>query len=268
MSASTDGALRQWHVGSGGRLLRELASPGSETDQLYCVDYTSDGASIVAGGRKELWVFDDETGKLQACLDRGDSFTTVGHSNRVMACRCMPSKQDPWGIVSGGWDNTVQFWDLRVGHAVRAIYGPHIRGDALDVSRDGRVLLTGSWRATDSLELWDMGSGERIQSLDWRGRGLRSPPCFVYAARFSHHAAGNLIAAGGTCAGAADNLAGEAKVLQASDAGPDGSYRCAGALVKFTCLSLHFSSPAASLVAFGGRDGRVRVMRLDGAGGI
>ncbi|OLP92446.1 hypothetical protein AK812_SmicGene25748 [Symbiodinium microadriaticum] len=52
----------------------------------------------------------------------------------------------PWGLVSGGWDNTVQYWDLRAGHAVRAIFGPHICGDALDVSADGTQLLTGSCR--------------------------------------------------------------------------------------------------------------------------
>jgi len=64
-------------------------------------------------------------------------------------------------FCSGGWDNTVQFWDIRfkilfffivfesvkeshqifflffvfsrVGKPVRSIFGPHICGDALDV---------------------------------------------------------------------------------------------------------------------------------------
>jgi WD40 repeat protein len=36
-------------------------------------------------------------------------------------------------ILTGGWDNTVQFWDLRVGAAVRSFYGPHICGDSLDI---------------------------------------------------------------------------------------------------------------------------------------
>lgn len=36
-------------------------------------------------------------------------------------------------VVSGGWDNTVQIWDIRVGGAVRMFYGPHICGEAVDM---------------------------------------------------------------------------------------------------------------------------------------
>jgi hypothetical protein len=57
--------------------------------------------------------------------------TTPGHSNRVFSCKFMPSDQNM--ILTGGWDNTVQFWDIRVGAAVRSLYGPHICGDSLDI---------------------------------------------------------------------------------------------------------------------------------------
>lgn len=51
----------------------------------------------------------------------------------------MPTKV----LLTGGWDNTVQFWDMRVGHSVRSIFGPHLSGDSLDVCGD--EILTGSW---------------------------------------------------------------------------------------------------------------------------
>ena len=44
-----------------------------------------------------------------------------------------------------------QIWDVRVGHAVRSFFGPHIAGDAVDVL--GGVVLTGSWRPEAPLEV-------------------------------------------------------------------------------------------------------------------
>lgn len=49
----------------------------------------------------------------------------------------------PKVLLTGGWDNTIQFWDMRVGHSVKSIFGPHLSGDSLDVCGD--EILTGSW---------------------------------------------------------------------------------------------------------------------------
>ena len=92
-------------------------------------------------------------------------------------------------------------WDLRVGHSVRSIYGPHICGDALDVNAQGHI-LTGSWRPEQALQLWDLGSGRLMRDIFWAsGMGAAasaaSAECAsLYAAQFSPD--GSLIAAGGT----------------------------------------------------------------------
>jgi hypothetical protein len=44
-------------------------------------------------------------------------------------------------VVSAGWDNTVQIWDIRVGGAVRMFYGPHICGEAVDMCGKSSKIL-------------------------------------------------------------------------------------------------------------------------------
>jgi len=264
VGACTDGIVRQWHVTSG-KCLQEFGDP-EQTGQLFCVDYSPDASRIVAGGMQELWVFDEETKKQSAHLKGGDSLTTAGHSSRVFAVRCNPVLGEPCSIISGGWDSSVQFWDVRVGHAVRAVYGPHVCGDALDISADGRTFLTGSWREKDALELWDFRSEKRLEAIPWRTAGLAEPACQLYSARFSRAGSdgSQLIAAGGSFSGPGG---GEAKVLELQ-AGGTGSWsgrHCAGTLVHFTCLSADFAGKAA-LVALAGMDGRVHVMRLGAPG--
>jgi len=266
VGASTDGKLRQWHTTSA-RLLHEFGNP-EEIGQLFCVDYSPDGSCLVAGGLQELWVFDEETKQMRSKLTGGDSTTTAGHCSRVQAVRFPRTLGEPNVVLSGGWDNTVQFWDLRAGHAVRLIHGPHLCGDALDTHPGGKLLLTGSWREEDPLELWDVGSGRRVQTVPWRPAGsAQDPRCLLFSARFSREAGALTIAAGGAFAGPGG---GEAKVLVLGAGGSEdapeagaGPCHCAGTLVRFTCLSVDFSPGASSrMVAFAGSDGRARVMRL------
>ena len=44
-------------------------------------------------------------------------------------------------LVSGGWDKTLQIWDLRVHRSVRSIYGPYVCGDSIDIQ--GNNILVG-----------------------------------------------------------------------------------------------------------------------------
>ena len=74
---------------------------------------------------------------------------TAGHSNRVFSLKFCPDDENL--LVSGGWDNTVQVWDIRVGHSVRSIFGPHVAGDSVDVT--GQTVLTGSWRPEKCLQV-------------------------------------------------------------------------------------------------------------------
>mmetsp|Transcript_100408 Transcript_100408/g.199249 ORF Transcript_100408/g.199249 Transcript_100408/m.199249 type:complete len:358 (-) Transcript_100408:114-1187(-) len=259
VGTSTDGKLQQWHVTSG-QCLMEMGSGDCE-QQFLCVDYSPDASKVAVGSFGEVLLYDETARKQVESLKGGDSMTTAGHASRVQAVRFSPVLSEPSILVSGGWDNSVQYWDLRVGHAVRAIFGPHLCGDALDISADGRVLLTGSWREEEPLELWDLAMARRLQAIPWRAEGVPDPACLLYSARFAGKRVNGaqLLTAGGSFAGGS----GEAKVMELRGNLMGGSVvcRCLCTLINFVCLSADFTA-TGDLVALAGCDGRVRVMHV------
>lgn len=104
-------------------------------------------------------------------------------------------KEDENLLIAGGWDLTVKVWDLRAGQVIRSIYGPYISGDALDI-HDGYI-LTGSWRESEQLQLWDFGTCEFIEEIDWNNGLASSSACSIYGAQFQK-STGDLIIAGGS----------------------------------------------------------------------
>jgi COMPASS component SWD3 len=45
-----------------------------------------------------------------------------GHSNRIFALKF--HNTDPNVLVSGGWDRTIQIYDIREGRTVASMFGP------------------------------------------------------------------------------------------------------------------------------------------------
>ena len=72
-------------------------------------------------------------------------------------------------MVSGGWDNTLQIYDIRAKGPVASIYGPQICGDTLDFRNDGCSLIAGSYRHDDALQLFDMRVMKCVRTYDWDG---------------------------------------------------------------------------------------------------
>ena len=105
-----------------------------------------------------------------------------GHSNRIFSIKFSP--EDPNILLSGGWDNSVYFWDIRDGKSFGSIFGPAVSGDAIDIK--GTQILTGSWRNKDQLELWDFGSRKRISGIEWEP-GYSIENAYIYACQFSRN---------------------------------------------------------------------------------
>ena len=195
LAANAAGAVQHWHMTSG-KCLHTLED---DDNQVYALDYNEEGTHFATAGRdKAVRVYDEATKTLISKMQGGARVSprdTPGHSNRIFSAKFAPTDQNI--VVSGGWDNTVQFWDIRVGAAVRSLYGPHICGDSLDIVNN--EIVTGSWRPDNQLELWDFGSGSRITTIPFNSRfGGSSNSCMLYAAQFSKESQGHFIVAGGS----------------------------------------------------------------------
>ena len=84
-------------------------------------------------------------------------------------------------MVSGGWSDTVQIWDIRAKKVVRKISGPHISGDALDIC--GNTIMTGQYKTEAQLQLWDLGTGKvhgRTSATRTRNRCSHSNAAHAY----------------------------------------------------------------------------------------
>jgi WD40 repeat protein len=118
--------------------------------------------------------------------------TSPGHSNRFVSAKFIPGDENI--IISGGWDNTVQIWEV----VNNKFLCPHICDDSLDVF--GNEVVTGAWRSDNQLELWNFGSGQRIAGVPWSNHPsvFNSSACMLYAAQFSKEGQGRYIDAGGS----------------------------------------------------------------------
>lgn len=207
IAANATGLVQHWHMTSA----KCLHSMEDEGNQVYAMDYNDEGSRYFTAGKDTaVRVYDEATKSLIVKMQGGggSSYRSApGHSNRVFSCKSFPGDENI--VLTGGWDNTVQIWDIRAGMAVRSFYGPHICGDALDVV--GSEVLTGSWRADHQLEIWDFGTGEKIRDIPFSyasqsfGSGgsvsassAGAPACMLYAAQFSKEGGGRYIVAGGS----------------------------------------------------------------------
>jgi WD40 repeat protein len=244
LSANAAGAVQHWHMTSG----KCLHTFTDEENQVYGLDYNEEGTQFATAGKDTKIRIYDEATKTNVVTLLGSSIgnyssTMPGHSNRVFSVKFT---HDENILVSGGWDNTVHLWDIREGRSVRHLHGPHICGDSLDVK--GNEILTGSWRQKEQLELWDLGSGERITEIPWNS-GNHDRSCDLYAAQFSKDTRGRFIIAGGSGVN-------EAKVF---DHGANNSLVGTVTGLERGVFTVDFS-PCREKVAIAGGDACIRIL--------
>ncbi|XP_026470961.1 transcription initiation factor TFIID subunit 5-like [Ctenocephalides felis] len=119
---------------------------------------------VTCGDDAKIFLYDEET-KMQerVFIASDDQNICDGHTSRVFAACFNPRSQ--FEIVTGGWDNTVQFWDMRAPHATRHIAGVHICAEGIDISPNGRTLLTAAWQKANPFQVWDYNNLKLIQNV-------------------------------------------------------------------------------------------------------
>lgn len=161
LTVSSTGQVCHWHVSRG----TQLDSFVEANNEVYTCAFNPDGTMFLTAG-KDMAVrcYDERTSQLLSTLRDGDDHRTSGHTNRVFSARYQHN--DGNVIVSGGWDTTIQLWDLRAGHSVYSYYGPNVCGDSLDVVDN--YLIAGSWKASDQLYVFDLRARTEAQNIfDW-----------------------------------------------------------------------------------------------------
>lgn len=180
VSGSVNGDIFYWHCTSQ-RIIYQMTE---EDNQIYTLSYRPDGMRLATAGKDfTVRVYDEETKALVSSFSQGILHHS-GHSNRIFASKWKPDDENV--LLTGGWDNSVMIWDLRMKIVARSFYGPHIAGEALDIQNDS--ILTGSYRADNTLETWDFGSGKCITSFS--GVGM------IYTAKYLSDREGFCVAGG------------------------------------------------------------------------
>ena len=134
-----------------------------EGDELYLgtidIPHATRALTLRADGR--LAFFGDRSGKLHLWdLDNATSLCTLdGHS--ADGVNAVAVSADWRTAMSGGRDLTVRTWDLARRECVRVFRSE--QGDAVGISADGRLAVSGGFR---SLRVWNLERGESVRSVE------------------------------------------------------------------------------------------------------
>lgn len=177
-TVTADGRIDFWHYSSGKILysLQEAENP------IMCMDFNSDGTLFVTGGNdKQVKLYDDNM-KCQIATMKSNSFHLPGHSNRIFSVKFHQDNDNV--LLSGGWDNTIQIYDIRDRNIVASIYGPHICGDAIDIK--GNKILTASWTTEDQIQIFDIRTFKPETTVSLASCPLTNKKTtFVYTCQFA-----------------------------------------------------------------------------------
>ncbi|XP_007235955.2 WD repeat-containing protein 5B [Astyanax mexicanus] len=171
LATYASGCVRCWYVWGGQCVWWLKESKDSEEDEdpqpreSLCLSTSLSGERAVTGGSDAtVHLYDLNTcQRLQVCRASASKAVMDGHRFRIFAVSFHPERETEF--ITGGWDNTVQFWDTRMQHSIRMLYGPHVCGDALHINPASNQILSGSWRRYNTLEVWDYDSGRKVSEV-------------------------------------------------------------------------------------------------------
>ncbi|XP_075928557.1 GATOR2 complex protein WDR24-like isoform X2 [Petromyzon marinus] len=192
VAASADGSVNVYNSETSECIL-SFTEEGNEINGL---DFCLDGSVYATCGKdKNIRVYDSQTNQMVHMYEAPDISCedislTSGHSRRIFALKFHP--EELHYFVTGGWDNSLKIWDKRITSSARKlIIGPHICGPGIDIK--GNKVLTASWVAQNSLQLWDFGSCKQEKQIPIPSEPQQGE--FLYAAQFCSR---DIVIAGGS----------------------------------------------------------------------
>ena len=187
VAVSSEGKITHWQAATG-KVLHQMEE---KNNPIMCMDYNSDGMLFVtAGNDRQVRLYDDNMKSVVSIMKPG-SLYNPGHSNRIFSA-CF-HRGFLGMLATGGWDNTVQFYDVRSATITNSIYGPHICGDSIDFK--DFMLLTGSWSSNKQLQLWDIRTFKLIETIDW-DKDKKTEAAYCYASQFSKEKSSSILGVG------------------------------------------------------------------------
>ncbi|KAL7857383.1 hypothetical protein SRHO_G00162820 [Serrasalmus rhombeus] len=167
LATYASGSVRCWYIWGQQCVwwLKEARDGERMQRQTLSLSISPSGQQALTGGSDSfIYLYDLATHHRRQIFGASGMKTVMdGHWLRVIAVSFHPEKETQF--ISGGWDNTIQFWDTRQQHSVRMISGPHVCGDALHIDPSANQILSGSWRKHNSLEVWDYDSGKKVSEV-------------------------------------------------------------------------------------------------------
>ena len=150
ISASEDGTLKIWDIGSG----TSIRTLEGYTASVRAVAITPDGTqAISAPDDKTLRVWDIGSGTLLRTLE--------GHTASVSAVAITPDGKQ---VISASSDTTLRVWDIGSGTLLRTLEGHTASVSAVAITPDGKQAVSGS--TDNTLRVWDIGSGTLLRALE------------------------------------------------------------------------------------------------------
>lgn len=167
LSIDSEGSIIYWHTATG-KILHKISEL---TNPLLCLDYNNEGTQFAIGcENKEILIFDEDMKFISSKFKSGSKYIP-GHQSRINSV-CF-DKNDSNVLVSGGWDQTIYKYDLRVSKIIinfsdkvtGSLFGPYLCGDALSIKDN--VLLSGSYSGSTPIQLWDLRTMKLLENIKW-----------------------------------------------------------------------------------------------------
>lgn len=186
------------------------------------------GARAVPGHARDpellrLWARVGRAGRRTAFLDIRP-VRTLDIPSGATALALAP---DGAHAVTGGWDNTVCWWDLTTGECLRELAGHTDAVTSLALTPDGRRALSGS--ADHTMRWWDLGTGECLRVLSGHADAITSVALTADAGRALSAGADHVLRhwdlATGECVRV---LTGHTDTVMSLAMTPDGSHAVSG----------------------------------------